>query len=93
MPSTYSRVVSLVLPSSTSTTPSAPTLSMASAMRLPISLSWLAETVATLSSSERPSHLAAMASMVSPTTRAASVMPRCTATPLAPAVMWRSPST
>jgi hypothetical protein len=40
-------VVSALLPSSTSTTPSAPTFAIASAISSPISSSWLDETVAT----------------------------------------------
>src|SRR5919198_2948818 len=47
MPSTTSRVVSIALASSTVMTPSLPTFSMASAIRLPIVLSLLAATVAT----------------------------------------------
>jgi hypothetical protein len=47
IPSTYSSVVSAVLPSSISTTPSGPTRAIASAIISPISESWFAETVAT----------------------------------------------
>ena len=47
MPSTTSRLVSRLLDSSTVMTPSLPTFSMASAIRLPISVSLLAEMAAT----------------------------------------------
>jgi hypothetical protein len=47
MPSTTSSVVSMVLDSSTVIVPSLPTLSIASAMMSPISVSPLAEMVAT----------------------------------------------
>ena len=49
MPSTTSSVVSIDLASSTVIVPSLPTLSMASAMILPITVSPLAEMVATCS--------------------------------------------
>src|SRR6478752_1585226 len=92
MPSTTSRVVSIPLASSTVTTPSLPTFSMASAMRLPTVASLLAAMVATCAIS--------FLSFVDfdifwsswTTFSTARSMPRCSAVGFAPAVTFLRPA-
>src|SRR4029077_1476608 len=92
MPSTTSRVVSIPLASSTVTTPSLPTFSIASAMRLPTVASLLAAMVATCAIS--------FLSLVDfdifwssrTTFSTARSMPRCSAVGFAPAVTFLRPA-
>src|SRR3954449_4244923 len=81
----------MVLDSSTVITPSLPTLSMASAIRLPTSASW-AETVATPAMAERSSTGMATLSSAACTASTAARMPRPSAIGLAPAATLRIPS-
>ena len=93
IPSTNSRVVSAVLPSSTVITPSRPTRSTASASRLPIVGSLLAEMVPTWAISsflETGRQILEVSSATAAST--AFSIPRRTAVGLAPEVMFRSPS-
>ena len=53
--------------------------------------SWLALTVATFTRSPLPAHFLALSVMALQATSAASLMPRCTATALAPVAMKRRP--
>ena len=92
MPSTTSRVVSMDFASSTVMVPSLPTLSMASAMMLPIVSSQLAETVATWRISSRSeTFLETLASSATAASTALS-MPRFRAIGLAPAATVLTPS-
>src|SRR5260370_18846453 len=79
MPSTNSRVVSEVLPSSTVMTPSLPTLSMASAMIRPMASSLLAEIDATCRISSFLVSFLEIESSCSTTAATALSMPRLTA--------------
>src|SRR3989454_8274640 len=91
MPSTTSRVVSIALASSTVMTPSLPTFSIASAIRLPIVLSLFAAIVATWVISFL-SLVALDMSFNSWTTMVtACSMPRCRAIGFAPAVTFLRP--
>src|SRR3954452_10975990 len=81
----------MVLLSSTVITPSLPTLSMASAMRLPTSAS-CAETVATPAIAARSSTGIAILSSAACTASTAARMPRPSAMGLAPAATLRRPS-
>ena len=92
MPSTTSEVISVVLPSSTVMVPSLPTLSMASAMMAPISVSPLAEMVATWATSSEVETFLEIFAMASTAAAAALSMPRLTACGLAPAVTFFRPS-
>src|ERR1017187_7811895 len=92
MPSTTSSVVSIVLASSTVIVPSLPTLSMASAMMLPIVSSQLAETVATWRISSRSeTFLETLASSATAASTALSI-PRFRKMGLDPAVTVFRPS-
>src|SRR5213594_1733751 len=91
MPSTTSRVVSIVLDSSTVMTPSLPTFFMASAMMLPTCLSVLALMVPTCAIMSPFTSRESL--LISPTaTSTALSMPRLRAIGLAPAATVRSPS-
>jgi len=92
MPSTTSMLVSVVFASSTVMTPSLPTFSIASAIKLPTVSSLLAEMVATWAISLR-SVTFLLIFFSSPTTVfTASSMPRFNSMGLAPAVTLRMPS-
>src|SRR5438094_4678590 len=91
IPSTTSRVVSIALASSTVMTPSLPTFSIASAIRLPIVLSLFAAIVATwvisfLSLVALDMSFSSWTTMVT-----ACAMPRCRAIGFAPAVTFLRP--
>src|SRR5439155_1683969 len=91
MPSTTSRVVSIVLDSSTVMTPSLPTFFMASAMMLPTCLSVLALMVPTCAIMSPFTSRESL--LISPTaTSTALSMPRLSAIGLAPAATVRTPS-
>src|SRR2546430_729549 len=92
IPSTVSSVVSRPFASSTVITPSLPTLSMASAILSPISLSPLAEIVPTCAISFRPLVGAEIRFSSSPTSSTALSMPRFSDIGLAPAVTDFRPS-
>ena len=91
MPSTTSTSVPKLWPSSTSMTPSRPTLSIASAMSLPISGS-RAETDATCAISALPLIGVASSLIRATTLSLADMMPFLRATGLAPAATILSPS-
>ena len=92
MPSTNSCPVSIVLASSTVMTPSLPTLSIASAMMLPITLSPFAATVATFSRSFFPlTGMDAALSLATMSSTAFSI-PRFMSIGLVPATTALSPS-
>ena len=91
MPSVNSSSVPMVLDSSTVITPSLPTLSKASASRLPMTSSRL-EIVATEAMSSLESTSRATSSSASLTALAAASMPRLSSIGLAPAATARSPS-
>ncbi len=80
------------LASSTVMVPSLPTLSMASAMILPISVSQLAETVATCAISLRSVTFLEIFASSATMASAALMMPRWSEVGLAPAVTLRRPS-
>jgi hypothetical protein len=92
MPSTVSSVVSRPLASSTVMTPSLPTFSMASAMRLPISMSLFAEIEPTWAISFLPAVGTEIALSSSITAATALSIPRFKAIGFAPAVTFFSPS-
>ena len=92
MPSTVSRVVSRPLASSTVMTPSLPTFSIASAIRLPISRSLLAEMVPTWAISFLPAEGTERPLSASVTASTARSMPRFSSIGLAPAVTFLRPS-
>ena len=92
MPSTVSSVVSRPLASSTVMTPSLPTFSIASAIRLPISLSLLAEMVPTWAISFLPAEGTLSFLSSSTTASTAFSMPRLSSIGLAPAVTFLRPS-
>jgi hypothetical protein len=92
MPSTVSSVVSRPLASSTVMTPSLPTFSIASAMRLPISRSLLAEMVPTWAISFLPAEGTESDLSASVTASTARSMPRFSSMGLAPAVTFFRPS-
>src|SRR5919106_2658782 len=91
MPSVKSSSMPKVLDSSTVTTPSLPTLSMASARTSPIAGS-AAEMAATWATSERSSISLACSAMTSTTAVTAFSMPRLRPVGLAPAATLRMPS-
>src|SRR3954466_4026017 len=92
MPSTVSSVVSRPLASSTVMTPSLPTFSIASAIRLPISLSLFAEMVPTCAISFLPADGTDSVLSCSTTASTARSMPRLSSMGFAPAVTFFSPS-
>ena len=92
MPSTSSSVVSVCLPSSTVITPSLPTFSIASASRLPISMSLLALIAPTWAISSFFETGLAMLLRCSTAASTAFSMPRRTAIGLLPAATLRMPS-
>src|SRR4051812_46974563 len=92
MPSTVSRVVSRPLASSTVMTPSLPTFSIASAIRLPISLSLFAEMVPTWAISFLPAEGTLSRLSSSTTASTAFSIPRLSSIGLAPAVTFLRPS-
>src|SRR5712691_10934235 len=92
MPSTVSSVVSRPLASSTVMTPSLPTFSIASAIRLPISLSLFAEMAPTWAISFLPAEGTLSRLSSSTTTSTAFSMPRFSSIGLAPAVTFLRPS-
>ena len=92
MPSTTSRVVSIALASSTVMTPSLPTFSMASAMRLPMVLSLLAAIVATWAISFLSLVVLDIFLSSSTTFSTACSMPRLSPIGFAPAVTFFRPS-
>src|SRR6185369_5750820 len=91
MPSTTSRVVSIALASSTVMTPSLPTFSMASAIRLPIVLSLFDAIVATWAISFLSLVALDMCFSSSTTVATACSIPRCRPIGLAPAVTFLRP--
>src|SRR5437870_7064713 len=91
MPSTTSSSVAMAWLSSTVMTPSLPTLSMASAMRLPICSSWL-EIAATWATSSWPLTGTESFLISSTTASTAFSMPSLSCIGLAPAVTLRKPS-
>ena len=91
MPSVKSRSMPKVLDSSTVTTPSLPTLSMASAMTSPIDVS-AAEMAATWAISDFSSISLARSAMEPTAAATAASMPRLTPIGLAPAATLRRPS-
>ena len=92
MPSTNSWLVSMVLASSTVMTPSLPTLSIASAMMPPITLSPLAATVATFSRSFFPLMGILMVLSLATMSSTAFSMPRFMSIGLVPATTALRPS-
>src|SRR5437870_4123901 len=92
IPSTVSRVVSRPLASSTVMTPSLPTFSIASAIRLPISLSLFAEMAPTWAISFRPAVGTEIFFSSSTTDSTARSMPRLSDIGFEPAVTDLSPS-
>src|ERR1051325_2052989 len=92
MPSTVSSVVSRPFASSTVMTPSLPTFSIASAIRLPISLSFFAEIAPTWAISFRPAVGTEIFFRSSTTASTARSMPRFNDIGLAPAVTDFRPS-
>ncbi len=92
MPSTRSTVVSRDWPSATVITPSLPTLSIASASRLPTSKSWFAEQTATCSICLLDSTVVLMFLSSATIASTAISMPFLTCIGLAPAVIFLSPS-
>ena len=92
MPSTVSSVVSRPLASSTVMTPSLPTFSIASAIRLPISVSLLAEMVPTCAISFLPVVGTEIFLSSSTTASTALSMPRLISIGFAPAVTFLRPS-
>ena len=91
MPSTTSSVVSIVLDSSTVIVPSLPTFSIASAILPPISVSPLAEIVATFATSSAFTFLESLPSSSTAASTALST-PRLSIVGLAPAVTFLRPS-
>src|SRR5215207_1037014 len=92
MPSTVSSVVSRPFASSTVMTPSLPTFSIASAIRLPISLSLFAEMVPTWAISFLPAEGTESVRRCSTTASTARSMPRLSSIGLTPAVTFLRPS-
>src|SRR5262245_4814387 len=92
MPSTYSTLVSVVLPSSTVITPSLPTRSSASAINSPIALSLLALIAPTAATSSLLVTFLPISSSLLVAASTALSMPRRTAVGLLPATTFRRPS-